>query len=508
MLLQHKRLVFAWNAVFLLLAVLYVLLFIKMFWVHKLVLVLIFLSSMLLSYAVYRSRGRLDSVLVQAEDQVRTLGSEMLVTSDRMHGALAEISRHTGELQRTADLSHELEVALKSRSYEAKANMEEASSTMNGVAGAAESIQQLTDKLGQSMQAASREVAEMVDSLKNTDEVMKELKEQSGDMFEKFTALSKHIATVESINEVIVGVVEETSLLALNASIEAARAGEQGRGFAVVAGRISKLAEQSRSSVDRSSALLVDINQGVRQVLESVERERVSVDRGVSEVASVKVRLAEMSGTVRVVDEAVEETVKATVRQSELIAGGLEELTVAVGLLNETIASVDVTLEQVDRQRSQIGELNGVSAQMLAESQALRESVAEIAGSHEIQDSRYAEKLEYAKKLLLRLAVREELSVPDMDTHKKVLAGCLKESEDVQAIWSNRTDGTFIFSQPEAGLLNAKQRDWWIGAMNEGDYVSEPYISAITKRPCITLSRSITDGSGNKVGVVGVDLAV
>lgn len=508
MLMQHKRLVFAWNAVFLLLAGLYVALFIQMFWVHKLVLMLVFLSSLILSYAVYRSRGQLDSVLEQAEEQVRTLGSEMVVTSDRMHGALAEISRHTGELQRTADRSHELELALKSRSYEAKANMEDASSTMSGVARAAESIQQLTDKLGRSMREASREVAEMVDSLKNTDEVMKELEEQSSDMFEKFTALSKHIATVESINEVIVGVVEETSLLALNASIEAARAGEQGRGFAVVAGRIRKLAEQSRSSVDRSSALLVDINQGVRQVLESVDRERASVERGVSEVGSVKSRLAGISGTVRTVDEAVEETVKATVRQSELIAGALDELNGAVGLLNETIASVDVTLEQVERQRSQIGELNGVSAQMLAESQALRQSVNEIAGSHKIRDSRYAEKLETVKKLLLRLSSREELRVPDSDTHRKVLAGLLNEAADVQAIWSNRTDGTFIFSQPEAGLLNAKQRDWWIGAMNEGNFVSEPYISAITKRPCITLSRTITDESGNTVGVVGVDLAV
>jgi hypothetical protein len=84
----------------------------------------------------------------------------------------------------------------------------------------------------------------------------------------------------------------------------------------------------------------------------------------------------------------------------------------------------------------------------------------------------------------------------------------MKKVPDVQAIWSNRTDGTFIYSEPAAGLMNAKRRDWWNGAMNEGEYVSSPYVSAITKRSCITLSRAIKNGQGETVGVVGIDLAV
>ncbi|WP_410513211.1 methyl-accepting chemotaxis protein [Paenibacillus sp. BR2-3] len=483
-------------------------LWIDMFWVHKLVFVLFMVTLGWASLVIHLSGLRREQLLQDANSRVEQLGNDIVVTSDRLHGALEEISRHTEELQQTADYSHEYETGLQTRSYEAKANIEGAFETMGGVAAATLHIQELTDKLGANMADTRQGVAEMVDSLKITDAVMEELKNQGGDMRAKFATLSQHLAMIEEINTLITGIVNETSLLALNASIEAARAGEQGRGFAVVASRIRQLADQSKASVDRSSGLLLDINSGVKQVLDSVAAEQVAVERGVNEVGAVRLRLDDIAARVDEVGAVVVDTVGAASRQSQLINDTTAELRGAVVIVSETIANVDLTLEQVTRQRSQIGQLNEVSANLLTESQALRQSVSAIAGNEEIEIGQYSERLQEMQSLLQDLSAKEELYSPDPASHGGVLAACMKKVPDVQAIWSNRTDGTFIFSEPAAGLLNAKRRDWWNGAMSEGAYVSNPYVSAITKRSCITLSRAITNRQGEVVGVVGIDLAV
>jgi len=481
---------------------------VEMFWIHKLVFVSFNLTLIGLAVAFYRSWHSKEQQLRDTGSKVEQLGNEIVVTSDRLHGALEEISRHTEELQQTADYSHEHETGLRARSYEAKANIEGAFDTMGGVAAATGHIQGLTDKLGALMEDTRNGVAEMVDSLKITDAVMQELKTQGGDMRAKFTILSEHLTVIEEINSLIDGIANETSLLALNASIEAARAGEQGRGFSVVASRIRQLADQSKTSVDRSSGMLVDINSGVKQVLDSVAAEQAAVERGVGEVGAVTLRLNDIAARVDEVGAVVVDTVAAASRQSRLINDTTAELQGAVGIVSETIANVDLTLEQVTRQRTQIGQLNEVSANLLTESQALRQSASSIAAHETIEMGKYAERLQEMQVLLQDISARQELYVPDPVVHSGVLAACMKRVPDVQAIWSNRTDGTFIFSEPAAGLLNAKQRDWWSRAISEGAYVSSPYVSAITKRSCITLSRAIKNTHGEVVGVVGIDLAV
>lgn len=88
-----------------------------------------------------------------------------------------------------------------------------------------------------------------------------------------------------------------------------------------------------------------------------------------------------------------------------------------------------------------------------------------------------------------------------------MLNSFLKSQVELEAIWTNKADGSFIVSLPPAGITNALARPWF-SAINGKSFVSAVYVSAISNAPCITVAVPMYNKNNGVMGVLGADIKI
>lgn len=438
------------------------------------------------------------------EEKVSQLIHESLVISDRMQAAVEEVNLAALELSEIANRSRAQEERLRKLGRQAVDRIEETFAALQTVEARAEEIKDNMLRTSEQSREVSRVVVDVCLSLVNTDEVMNDLGRHNRTMEQRIDDLISQMSRIGEINAFLQEIVTQTSLLALNASIEAAHAGEYGRGFAVVAQEIRKLAEQSHESLRRSGGIVREIEEGVRQVVSSVREEKTAVQRGISEKTQTKARMDDIYARIARLDPLVSFAAQASAEQSALTAGVTSMLKEAADAMGLTVRSVDETLELTAEQRKQIAKLDRVREDLGRNSRALYAAIQEVGLRRESGASDLP--IEPMIEWLASIAAQPSIRSLDEKVHASTLKALIEAKPEIEAIWSNRADGSFIFSFPEAGLLNARGREWWKRAMEGSTYTSEIYVSAITKRPCLTISMPIPDDQGKPAGVIGIDI--
>ncbi|MFD2329992.1 methyl-accepting chemotaxis protein [Cohnella sp. GCM10020058] len=440
------------------------------------------------------------------QDKLRTMVGEAVVISDRLQAAVGEVDSSVGQLEAIADRSAVQEDRLRQQSKLAAGRLDEAFSALQEVAAASEEIRATSEGMSRQSREARDVVLDVCKSMLQTDEAMNDLAVNHGTMEERVSGLIAEASKITQMNELIQEIVSQTSLLALNAAIEAAHAGDYGSGFTVVAQEIRKLAEQSGVAVKQSTAIVRNIEAGIRQVVASVAEEKQSVARGLAEMAVNRDRMDAIYNHIVKVDGQVGKTLTAAVEQAGRTSAANAMLKDVVDSVNQMMSSIDDTLAQNLKQREETAKLGRVSTELKAAADELIGAVHQ-AGGKVWTDTGLAEK-ERWMQFLTTMAADPALGGLNENIHRKVLSGWLAQTAGVEAIWSNRADGSFIFSEPVAGLLNARSRDWWKKAMGGEIFVSEVYLSAITKKPCVTVSTPLQGVDGRPIGVVGIDIVI
>ena len=160
--------------------------------------------------------------------------------------------------------------SIKNNFYDVVKRAEDIDSTIeeltNGIQSANGISGELGERLGDVFKTVSGAYAN-VNMLKENSASVEEKFEEIQNVFHEF---QKSFDEIKDTMLAIIGIANQTNMLALNASIEAARAGENGRGFAVVADQVNALAGQIK-------VLVGDVNSSMETLQNNSEHLETSM---------------------------------------------------------------------------------------------------------------------------------------------------------------------------------------------------------------------------------------
>ncbi|RCX16355.1 methyl-accepting chemotaxis sensory transducer with Cache sensor [Anaerobacterium chartisolvens] len=293
---------------------------------------------------------------------------EMLAQIKHLIGEVGHMSREvaasTGQMMvSTQEVSNASEQVADAVSELAKGATEQALSTENANMKIAEIIEGLKDiskemNISDEMSENARLKVEAGGrSVEDQRTKMDKTKQVSLNVTESVNSLSVKSTEIGKILEVIKGIANQTNLLSLNAAIEAARAGEQGKGFAVVAEEIRKLAEQSGHSVNEIASIIKQVQAGIQETVNEMERARETSDEQEKALLETVKAFSEISDSVNVIAEKVKKVSEESRNLSEK-AGQTGQLMVEVASIAEqTAAGTEEVSASTEEQSSVIQQI-------------------------------------------------------------------------------------------------------------------------------------------------------
>lgn len=195
----------------------------------------------------------------------------------------------------------------------------------------------------QSGQAAANGFSESVVRMKTENA---EVARAATDLAKKSQQIQKALATINAV-------ADRADVLALNAELEGAKAGEVGRGFSLVAAEVRRMAESTLAATRQIEALIDQIAQGTRGVVEATERGTAATDQGVLAATAVTQSLLTIVELAGLTNEAAQSISSATSDQES----GTAMLVAAMGeLVSVTERGLKAT-QQTSKANQDLSEL-------------------------------------------------------------------------------------------------------------------------------------------------------
>jgi len=228
-----------------------------------------------------------------------------------------------------------------------------------------------------------RSINETATMIRETADLSSQISQKAREGEQSMTGMNSAMTRITQSSDEMTGIVkiindisERINLLSLNAAIEAARAGEAGRGFAVVADEISKLADQTASSIKEIDRLIKANTEQIQSGMTYIghtTRNISAIIEGVTTITrSMGVLTENIKHQVTIKDSVSSEGDSAQERSDQIRVAteeqkrAMEEIVQSITRINELTQSIAAGTEQMT------ANLKGIESM----AETLKESIA------------------------------------------------------------------------------------------------------------------------------------
>jgi methyl-accepting chemotaxis protein len=221
-----------------------------------------------------------------------------------------------------------------------------------------EDVKAVADVASNTLQFAEQGQASVMNVVKSMDDI----RQSSQISSDKIIALGKQSEHINEVVKTIDRIIEDTKLIAFNATIEAARAKDEGKGFGIVAHEIRRLAEEVFESTEDIKELIQEIQTASHALVLVTEEEMKTVHRGAL--------LAEEAGTSL---KRIFDMVKLTTESAQRIASATQQ---QKGASEQVLQAVEAAHQATDQFSRESKTLAVTAAELSILADGLRQIIA------------------------------------------------------------------------------------------------------------------------------------